>query len=214
MPDLKGKVLSINSNEIIKRKLISAVGQVLARVGFSHCNEDLVAQKAGVKRFNIFQLFGGLPNLVSAFGKSQEFWPSTEELLQETFPNFNELSPEQQIAAFFKSLHTCLRRRPQTLDILAWEPLERNELSKRLEDIRVRTALEYFENLHGEVPEDIDLSAIVALLAGAVFFLSVQSRNTKTFGGIDLHSELGWYRIEKAIELLMQSPFNKSNKRP
>lgn len=197
------KVISINTKEQIKDRLITAVGPILARKGFNGINEDLVCKETNLKRINIFRFFGGLSGLVSAFGESRHFWPSTEELLQETADNFTDLSPEQQMAAFFKSLLICLRRRPQTLDILAWESLERNELSKRLEDVRVRTALEYFENLHGEIPDDIDLSAVVALLAGAVFFLSVHSRNMKTFGGIDLQSEAGWRRIEQAIELLM-----------
>ena len=198
------KVIPIDTRDRIKNRLILVVGPLLARVGFQRINEDLVARESGLKRINIFRLFGGLPGLVSAFGDSGRFWPSTRELLQETDEGFTDVPPEQQMAAFFKSLLICLRRRPQTLDILAWEILERNELSKLLEDIRVRTSLEYFENLHGEIPEEIDLSAVVALLAGAVFFLSVQSRNTKTFGGIDLQSEAGWRRIEQAIELLMR----------
>lgn len=202
-----GKVIPIDTNEVIKNKLISSVGPVLARVGFNCISEELVAQESGVKQNNIFRFFGGLPGLVSAFGTSGNFWPSKEELLQETCANFKNLSIEQQMAAFFKSLLICLRRRPLTLDILAWEPLERNELSKCLEDIRVRTSLEYFENIHGEIPESLDLSAIVALLAGAVFFLSVHSRNTKTFGGIDLQSERGWKRIETAIEQLLHGSF-------
>ena len=203
------KVIPINTHEQVRAKLIAAAGSLLARAGFSRCNEDQVAHEAGLKRINIFRYFGGLPGLVSAFGESGQFWPTTHELLQETTENFPKLTPEEQMSAFFKSLLVCLRRRPQTLDILAWEALERNELSRRLEDVRVRTALEYFENLHGEIPEDIDLSAIVALLAGAVFFLSVQSRNMRTFGGIDLQSEAGWKRIEQAIELLMRGSLSK-----
>jgi AcrR family transcriptional regulator len=202
MPD--DKVIPINTHELVKQRLVSAVGPLLARVGFNRLSEDLIVRETGLKRINIFRFFGGLPGLVSAYGESGQFWPPTEELLTETSANFTELPPEQQMAAFFKSLLICLRRRPQTLDILAWETLERNELSKRLEDVRVRTALEYFENLHGEIPDSIDLSAIVALLAGAVLFLSVHSRNMRTFGGIDLQSESGWRRIEEAIELLMR----------
>ncbi len=206
------KVIPINTNEQIKKKLIAAVGPLLAEVGFARCNEGMVAERAGLKRINIFRFFGGLPGLVSAFGESGDFWPSPAELMAETAGCFPQLGPEEQMSAFFKSLLTCLRSRPQTLDILAWEALERNELSRRLEDVRVRTALEYFEHLHGEIPDDIDLSAVVALLAGAVFFLSVQSRNMRTFGGIDLHSDAGWKRIEQAIELLMRGALSKNGK--
>lgn len=200
----RNKVIAIDTRKRVEDKLISAVGPVLARVGFNRFHADLVAREAGVKRINVFRFFGGLPGLVAAYGESSHFWPPVEELLMETPEHFKELPPEQQIAAFFKSMLITLRRRPLTLDIMAWEALERNELSKRLEDVRVRISLEYFENLQGDIPEDIDLSAIVALLAGAVHFLTIRSRNARTFGGIDLESEAGWRRIEEAIELLMR----------
>jgi len=198
------KVISINSRALIEEKLVQAVGPVLAQVGFNRFDAGLVAREAGVKRVNVFRFFGGLPGLVAAYGESSHFWPTVEELLVETTEHFKDLPPEQQVAAFFKSMLITLRRRPLTLDIMAWEALERNELSKRLEDVRVRISLEYFENLQGDIPESIDLSAIVALLAGAVHFLTIRSRNARTFGGIDLESEAGWRRIEKAIELLMR----------
>jgi hypothetical protein len=44
------KVIPINTNEQIKKKLIAAVGPLLAEVGFARCNEDMVAEKAGLKR--------------------------------------------------------------------------------------------------------------------------------------------------------------------
>jgi AcrR family transcriptional regulator len=199
----RDNVIAIDAGERIKSKLLSAVGPALARTGFNRLDEDLVASEAGVKRYNIYRYFGGLPGLISAFGETSQFWPPVQELMRETPDSFATLPPEQQVATFFKSLLITLRRRPITLDIMAWEALERNELSKRLEDVRVRTSLEYFENLQGDILDEIDLSAIVALLAGAVQFLTIRSRNTRTFGGIDLDSEKGWRRIEKAIEALL-----------
>ncbi len=199
----RSNVIPIDHKKLVQSKLISAVGPVVARVGFARLDEARIAQEAGVKTSNITRFFGGLPGLMSAFGESGLFWPTVEELMQETPREFPMLSPDQQVAAFFKSMLSCLRRRPVSLDILAWAALERNDLSRRLEDVQVRTALEYFEHLHGEISDDIDLSAIVALLAGAVHFLAIRSRNTRTFGGIDLESEAGWRRIEKAIEILM-----------
>ncbi|MFO7716951.1 MAG: TetR/AcrR family transcriptional regulator [Thermodesulfobacteriota bacterium] len=200
----RNKVISINTHAEVKNKLLQAVGQVLASTGFTHCTAERVAQEAGVQQVNIERFFGDVAGLVSVYAESGAFWPQTPELFAETEAQFAEFPPDQQIASFFKSLLVCLRRRPQTLDILAWESVQRNELSRRLEDVRVRTALEYFEHLDGDIAEDIDLTAIVALLAAAVVYLGLQSRNTRTFGGIDLHSDQGWQRIEQAIALLMQ----------
>ncbi len=94
------------------------------------------------------------------------------------------------------------------MDILAWELLERNRHSKILEHVRVRTALEYFELLHGDVPEEIDLSAIVALLGGGVIFLAVRSRQGGYFGGLNMWDEEDRERIDAALDLLLESVFN------
>ena len=208
----RNNVIPIDHKKLVKSRLVSAVGPVLAQNGFVHLDEALVAQEAGVHKSNITRFFGGMPGLMSAFGESGVFWPTVEELMQETPRDFPVLLPEQQVAAFFKSMLACLRRRPVSLDILAWAALERNELTRRLEDVQVRTALEYFEHLHGEISDDIDLSAIVALLAGAVHFLAIRSRNSRTFGGIDLESDAGWRRIEKAIEVLMHGSLSDEQK--
>jgi AcrR family transcriptional regulator len=206
----EAKIIPIDCEKRIRKKLVSATGTVLARMGFDRLEKELVAREAGVAQGNIERCFGGMAGLITAFGQSEVFWPSARELMREAPGDFAKLTPEQQMAAFYKSLIAALRRRPATMDILAWEALERNEYSCRLEEVRVRISLEYFENLQGEIPEGADLSAIVAILAGAVQFLAVRSRRSAHFGGIDLRSERGWRRIERAIDALVSGSFAAS----
>lgn len=206
----ESKVIFIDSERRIREKLISATGRVLAREGFRRLDRERVAEEAEVGAGNIIRCFGGLEGLVDVYGQSEAFWPSARELMEDSPEGFAELSPEQQVAAFYKSLLAALRRRPETMDILAWEAVERNDYSRRLEEIRVRVSLEYFENLQGEIPEGTDLSAIVALLAGAIQFVAARSRRSSSFGGIALNSEKGWQRIDRAIEALMSGSFSAS----
>ena len=208
MPE--NKIISIDSEKRIREKLIAATGRVMAREGFAHLDRERVSREAGVGAGNIIRCFGGLEGLVDVYGQSEAFWPSAGELMEDAPRDFTKLNPEQQMAAFFKSLLAALRRRPETVDILAWEAVERNDYSRRLEEIRVRVSLEYFENLQGEIPEGTDLSAIVALLAGAVQFVVARSHRSSSFGGIALNSEKGWQRIDRAIEALMSGSFAAS----
>jgi AcrR family transcriptional regulator len=209
MPE--SKVISIDSERRIREKLIAATGRVLAREGFERLDRERVAREAGVSAGSILRCFGSLEGLVDAYGQSGAFWPSVRELMNDTQGDFAELAPEQQVAAFYKSLLAALRRRPETMDILAWEALERNDYSRRLEEVRVRVSLEYFEHLQGEIPEGTDLSAIVALLAGAVQFVAARSRRSSNFGGIALNSEKGRRRIDHAIDALMSGSFAASS---
>lgn len=205
MPELTviSKVVPIRNKEITKEKLIKAVGKVVAEVGFQQLGVNLVAREAGVDKKLIYRYFGGLQGLVAAYGKTLDFWPSAEELLGGDRDAVARMEPHEIMALFFKRYMRAILRRPYTLEILAWEAIERNELTRALEEVRAQSALEFFELMENDPPEDVDLTALVIIMAGAVNFLAVRSRIHKTLGGVDLQSDEGWQRIERTIDQLM-----------
>ncbi len=197
-------VIPIDAAERKREKMLDAVGCVLANHGFEALEADLVARKAGVRRKELFKTFGGLKHLVSEFGNSERFWPAVEELIGDDLEQIRAMPAHEIMAEFFKRYLTALRSRPQTLKILAWEEVGGNRYSEVLEGVRVRTALQFFENMRQDPPEDIDLTALVLIMAGAVNFLAVRSQAHSTLGGVDLRSEKGWRRIEETIAKIMQ----------
>jgi len=198
------KVIPIRNKEITKDKLIKAVGKVLAEVGFQQLGVNLVAREAGVDKKLIYRYFNGLQNLVAAYGQTIDFWPSAEELLGPDTDLIRLMPPHELMSLFFKRYLRAILMRPHTLEILAWEAIERNELTKVLEGVRAKSALEFFEFMEQDPPEDVDLTALVIIMAGAVNFLAVRSRIHRTLGGVDLQSEVGWERIEKTVDQLMK----------
>jgi len=60
--------------------LIQAVGTLLAREGFKGLGVNAVAREAGVDKVLIYRYFGGLSELIVAFGREGNFWPSIKEL--------------------------------------------------------------------------------------------------------------------------------------
>jgi len=200
------KTIQFDRKAITKKKLVKAVGEVLGREGFKGLGVNKIAKAAGVDKVLVYRYFGGLPKLIGEYSRTVDFWPTVDELLGPDPDRIRQLQPDQQLAEFFKSFIVALRKRPVTQDILAWELIERNDLTRAMEDIRVRTALEYFDALE-EIPYDNNLTAIVALMAGAVLHMIIQSRISRHFAGIDLESEKGWDRINTAIDLLLGGIF-------
>lgn len=198
------KVIPLDSVQSAKDKLIEALGRVLERKGFAGLDAGSVAAEAGFDRRVLFRHFKGLPQLVSAFGASPAFWPNSQELVGEDAEALKAMPASQVVAAFFKRSLTALRKRPQTLKILAWETLERHELARCLEDARVRTALEFFEHIESEAPESPDLSAVVAIMAGAVHYFLLRSRTSRFYGGFDFCDEADWRRFENGIDALLE----------
>ena len=183
-----------------REALLWAAAAVLARDGFAGFDVDMVCAEARVERRLFYRHFQGPKGLLCALRQQPGFWPTAEELINEDAEALKAMPPAELMSEFFKRYLSAMLRRPQTLDVLAWEASQRNDLTRVLEVGRERTALEFFEQMHDDPPEDIDLSALVALVAGAVHFLAVRSRRARIFGGIDLRSERGIERIEKTID--------------
>lgn len=202
MPPLK--IIPINCAELARHRLIRATGTVLARVGFEAVTADLVAAEAGLKRRDLFRHFNGLPRLVGAYASSGEFWPSATELIGMDRTLLRGMSPDKLVATFFKRSLRCLLNRPESLAIMSWEALAKNDLTRALEGVRERSALEFFELMEQDPPADVDLTALVLFLAGGVNFLAVRSLVTGCAGGVDLVSPSGWARIEETIDLIVK----------
>ncbi|BDQ32459.1 TetR/AcrR family transcriptional regulator [Pseudodesulfovibrio portus] len=203
------KVIPIRNKEITQGKLVRAVGRVLAEVGFQRLGVNLVAREAGVDKKLIYRYFGGLSGLVAAYGETVDFWPTAAELVGDDPDSVRGMPPHALMAMFFRRYLRAILNRPQTLEILAWEALERNDLTQTLEQVRVKTALEFFELMEQDPPEDVDLTALVLLMAGSVNFLAVRSRIHSSIGGVDLRSEDGWTRIEQCIEVILTKTLRK-----
>jgi AcrR family transcriptional regulator len=197
----------MGKKEKTKEKLIQAVGKIIAEEGFNKLGVNKVAKLAGVDKVLVYRYFGGLPELVSEYSKHGDFWPTVEELTAGKMNLLRKMAPDAQLAFFFKNFLAALMKRPVTKEILAWEMLERNELTRQLENIRIRTALEFFELLEN-VPDREELKSIVVLMSGAIILLMIRSRKINNIGGIDLESESGMAELNRGIDLLLRGVFD------
>ncbi len=203
------KVIPIGRTMSARQRLVASVGRVLAREGFRGFGLGKVALEAGVDRRVINRHFGGLAELVAEFARSPDFWPTTAEIragMEAVGPGDGH---EGQLAAFHKGFLRALLNRPRTLDILAWEMMERTSVSRMLEQARVRVALECFERLTGEIPDSPGLTGIVAVMGAAMLFFAVRARLGGHFGGLDPNDPADLARIDAAVDALVSGVFSR-----
>lgn len=179
--------------------LIGAVGRVLAKDGFIGLGINAIAREARVDKVLIYRYFGGLPNLLKAYGQSGDFWPSVEEVLGPDENTLRALPLAQRTATIVMRLLDALRKRPQTIEILAWEAVQQNALTESLAEIREQWSREVITRmLPDSAKDEDDVLALASLLVGGFQYLLIRSRNTKVYGGIALNTEDGWRRIRNA----------------
>lgn len=196
-----------------ERTLVTAVGRVLARDGFASLGVNAIAREAGVDKVLIYRYFGGLPELLSAYAESADFWPLIEEILGGDGSDLLALPPPERASIVLVRLLEALRKRPQTIEILAWEAVQRNALTEALSRKREAWGLAISDRLSPE-GDDEDLLARTALLVAGFQYLLIRSRVFPAYSGVDLASEEGWGRIRRALRAsLGGAPEKKPTKR-
>ena len=195
----------LRNKDHTKEKIVSAVGQLLAREGFGKLGINALAREAGIDKVLIYRYFGGLPGLLQTFGESTDFWPSAAEVIgEEVEVDENELG--HVMGDTLINLARAIRKRPLTAEILAWEMVEQNELTNILSELREQWILNLLETYGFQSSQaQVDLPALTALMSAAVHYLVIRGRTTPVFNLIEIDTDRGWERLEKMIRTLCEN---------
>jgi len=181
-------------------RILAAVGEVLARDGFAAIGINAIAREAAVDKVLIYRYFGGLPELLRAWGSSGRFWPGLDELLAPDPAALMALPEAERFARFFEHFIDGLRARPLTLEILAAEVTQRNELTAILEAEREAWGQQAGQLLAGPaLAQRPELRNVSLLLIAGVQYLLLRARRIRIFGGLDIRSDEAWTELKASI---------------
>ena len=197
-----------NSQETRKR-ILKAVGRLLARSGFRDIGINSVAREAGVDKVLIYRYFGGLPNLLKAYAEGGDFWPSADELLT-AVPDRKSKTEADLAASLLIEFGRALRRRPITQEIMRWEMLEKNELTDALAHYREQESMKLLSLFRDKGSTDV--RAIAALLGAGQTYLLLRAKTADVYNGLALTKDKDWKQVEKAIGLLVGLAFRSDAK--
>jgi AcrR family transcriptional regulator len=166
--------------------VLTAVGKVLVRDGFAAVGINAIAREAGVDKVLIYRDLGGLDGLLRKWGASGRFRPSIDELLGDTSRAVLVLPLADRYAVFFDRFIDALRVRPLTIEIMAAENQERNELTAILEHEREQWGAQAEAVFDSEEFETRPhLRGITLLLVAGVQYLLIRARKIRMFGGLE-----------------------------
>lgn len=182
-----------------RERLLEAVDVVLARDGFGGLGINTLAREAGVDKVLIYRYFGGLNGLLKAYAEAGDLWWTVEEITADAPPGIDSAGAW---CAFVLSRQVeALRRRPVTVQLLAWELIEPNELTHALTEVREARSRELVRHLTRLAGKDADtrLLAVHALLGAAATYLVLRARTENDWLGVDFADDAGWARLNTAM---------------
>lgn len=181
-------------------EILDAVARVLARDGFTGIGVNAVAHEANIDKVLIYRYFGGMPQLLEAFGRSGNFWPSVDQLLEGL--DLGSLPLAQRLETVFARFIDVLRSRPLTLEILAMEVSAPNELTATLDTAREKWGQDLALHLAGDREITANWNINISLLFAGIQYLLLRARNTVIFSGMAIKEDDCWLEIKKSLAWL------------
>ncbi len=197
------------NKEDTKSRILQAVGKLLAKSGFNSLGINAIAKEAGVDKVLIYRYFTDLPTLLQTFGREGDYLSGM--VIPPELENSESLA--DGLVNWLMYFQKELEERPITQEIIRWELVEGNELTKELRDIRRDIAterLKFFDDKFG-LPADQDTVAIMSILGSAIIYLQLRSKISPTFSGLDFSTVEGWSRIDAAISTIIYAVMAQNN---
>lgn len=181
--------------------MLAAVGALIAREGFAGLGMNAVAREAGVDKVLIYRYFGGLEALLEVWGRTITFGAGVAP------SGLASASAADRAAAFLAAYARDVRAHPEALEVMRWELVEDNALTRRLAELREAAGFAELRALGipRERAEALDLAALAAVLSAGVLHLALRARSAPEWLGIPIRTEKGWKRIERAAAELARA---------
>jgi AcrR family transcriptional regulator len=190
--------------EATERRILDAAGRVIARDGFRGLGVNAVAREAGVDKVLIYRYFGGIEALLDTWGREVLGVAEPEPVPDPATPT---TSAADRAAASLIGFARAARLNPQALEVMRWELVEDNALTRRLADLRESAGMANLSRigLDEEQARAVDLPALAAVLSAGLLHIALRARTAPRWLGIPIRTKQGWARLEQAAVTLVRN---------
>ncbi len=184
-----------------EQKILHALEQLLLEQGFPAVGINSLARQAGCDKVLIYRYFDGLDGLLMAFAESTELWWNVDEIITESSDEIGQQALPKFLQTLLKRHVEALQARPITLEIMAWEMSEQNNLTVALARTRAERGMALVKTIraHYQNP-NIDIGGILGVFGAAINYLVIRTRNAAP-----QHMTEEWWRLQHTIAKLMET---------
>ncbi|NBB90865.1 MAG: TetR family transcriptional regulator [Spirochaetes bacterium] len=191
-----------------EKRLVDSAIEIIRTDGFSALGVNAIAERAGVSKVLIYRYFGDLSGLYRAV--ADELDPLQSRAAAQALGRIEPGTPLSDVVRrVVQDLHAAVKEDDLTKQLLIWELSYHNAITEAFSESREKTGLQltdqYWEVLTPQdQARDLDMHALLAIITGAVFYLTLRSEAVSEFNGVDIGSEAGWERLADAVAELLK----------
>jgi len=199
---MKEPVMSRRANT--ERQILQALEAQILETGMGGVGINAIAKRAGVSKELIYRYFDGMPGLLLAWMKEQDFWTRNPGLL--AAEESSQRTPADLILTMLRAQIETLLGNETLREVRRWELIEQNDVTATLAERRENAARGFIERVD-ELAPDVDVPAVAGVILAGAVYLTLRAKTATHFLGLPLHEPEGWARIDKALEYLVAHSF-------
>lgn len=185
-----------------ERQILDALEAQIRDGGMASAGINAVAKRAGCSKELIYRYFDGMPGLLLAWMREQDFWTSQRGMQLDE--EASQRSPSALVLSMLRAQIDVLATNDALREIRLWELIEPNDVTTRLAERRERVARGFIDRMDGLTPE-MDVPAVVSIMLAGVLYLMLRAKTETEFLGVPLRTEEGWTRFHDALEYMTQN---------
>lgn len=181
----------------IEEQIITSAIQLIEKKGFSGITLTGIAQKARIEPIVFYNRYKDLNGFFDDLVKQYDYWFSDTTKEYE-----GDLYTKEGYNYIFRQLFASLSENKMMQQLLKWELSSVNQTTTRtagLREFHTTPLVRGFEKTFAS--SSVDISSVSALLIGGIYYL-ILHQELSPFSGIDVTTDAGKEKIEKAIDYI------------
>lgn len=182
-----------------EERILNAVETILLNDGFPAIGINSIARQAGCDKVLIYRYFDGLDGLLQAFAEITELWWQVDEIIPESILQTEQPTLSEILQTLLKRHAEALQAKPLTLEIMAWEMSEQNNLTVALARTRAERGMQLVKKLRAFYHNpNIDIGGILGVFGAAINYLVIRTRRSPP-----QHMTEEWWRLQHTISKML-----------
>ncbi|MFC2711029.1 TetR/AcrR family transcriptional regulator [Hoylesella oralis] len=188
----------MKDRELTERKILDAVGSIIASDGFESVGINVVAQRAGVSKMLIYRYFRGLNGLLSKYLLQKDYWVNTNMNIEKS----SDISGS--LKQLFREQIRQLRNDIILQRLHRWELSTENQAIRLLREKREQNGNELIRSVSSLThSSSVEIASLASIISAAISYLVLLEDQNPVYNGIDLHNDRGWEQIVGGIDLII-----------
>lgn len=205
---VKSEVRTVRSNRERRQEteasIIAAFEHVLVNMGVAGLTLNAIVKQAGVGKKQIYDYFGGVTGLATAWVERKGIWPPLEDIIGETMDDFGRRSPADKLRIVNRQCAVMLRRNAPLCELLTGEFIRSADVKAAVEHVRQLVRRD-FERVLASDPAlaHEDYLALNSIAYAATTYLALRAHSQPRFFGFDLSDEASWALVMGMFDRVM-----------